>query len=242
MKKSSLNIIVLSIIMLVISSCVNEKKREAEISDIGKEQVEGMSEVLFENDFAEVSKIILAPNEFLTEHDGGERVVYSLSDYSLDWEEKGKSLGTKSRKKGEVHFHKAGDHSAKNNGTTNAEWIVFTRKGWDLPDCGENKVEHDVNDVSPDSSKHLWDNESFKVTKVILPKGQKLPMHSGVNRIVYSLSDYQIMYNSDGGSESDGVKKMKIGDIHWHNACQHSIENTGDSDAEYIVVSYKKKE
>ena len=244
MRKFSLNIIVLSIITLVLSSCGNEKKDESKSSDIEQEMIgkEVKPNVVFENHYAKVSKFTLAPDQFLSTHNSEERVIYSLSDYSLDWEEQGKKLKAKSWKKGDLHFHEAGDHAAKNDGTTTAEWIVFTRKSGNLPDCDENKVEHDVNAVSPDFSKVLLDNENFKVTKVLLPKGEKLPMHAGVNRMIYSLSDYQIMYNSSEASESDGVKQMKAGDVHWHEACQHSIENTGDTDAEYIVVSYKKKE
>ena len=242
MKKSSLNIIVLSIIMLVVSSCGDDKKNESKSAALEEEQVgkEVKPIVVFENEFAKVSKFTLAPDEFLSTHTAEERVIYSLSDYSLDWEEQGEEYGKKSWQKGDVHFHDAGDHAAKNNGTTNAEWIVFTRKGGNLPDCDENTAEHDVSAVSPDYSKLLLDNDHYKVTKVLLPKGKKIPMHAGVNRIIYSLSDYQIMYNSSKGGESDGVKQMKTGDVHWHEACQHAIENTGETDAEYIVVNYKK--
>ena len=241
MKKSSRNIIVLSIIALVLSSCGNEKKKESS-SDIEQEQPgrEATPEVIFENDFALVSKFALSPDEFLSTHQGEERVIYSLSDYSLDWDEKGEKLGTQSRKKGAVHYHEAGEHAAKNNGSTTAEWIVFTRKGENLPDCDAKNEENDVNTVSPDFSKVLLDNENFRITKVILPKGKKTPMHSGVNRIIYSLSDYEINYDTDKGSE--GQKKMKTGDVHWHEACQHALENIGETDAEYLVVNYKKKE
>ncbi len=244
MKKSILNIIVLSIITLVLSSCGNEKKDEPKSPVIEQEQIvkEPIPKVIFENDFAKVSKFILAPDEFIQTHDGEERVIFSLSDYSLDWEEKGEKLGTQSRTKGDVHFHEAGNHAAKNNGTTTAEWIMFSGKAGNLPECDEKDLKNDVNAVSPDFSKVFLDNESFKVTKVLLPKGQKLPMHAGVNRIIYSLSDYQIMYKSDKGSASDGEKQMKKEDVHWHEACQHAIENTGQTDAEFIVVSYKKKQ
>ena len=242
MKKSNRNIIVLSIIALSLSACGNEQTDESKNSVIEQEHVEkeGTSTVVFENDFAKVTKFTLAPDESVPTHNSEERVIYSLSDYSLDWEEQGENLGTKSWKNGDVHFHEAGNHAAKNNGTTTAEWIVFTRKGGDLLDCDGKDVKKDVNAVSPDFSEVLLDNENYKITKVRLPKGEKLPMHSGVNRIIYSLSDYQIKYDTNKGSE--GEKQMKTGDIHWHEACQHAIENTGETDAEYIVVSYKKKE
>jgi hypothetical protein len=38
-----------------------------------------------------------------------------------------------------------------------------------------------------------------------------------------------------------GEKQFKAGDIHWHEACQHALTNTGNSDAKFLVVSLKKK-
>ncbi len=74
-------------------------------------------------------------------------------------------------------------------------------------------------------------------TKVNLPKGESIATHSGINRIVYSLSDYDLKYDSDTEGQVD--KQFKVGDIHWHEACMHSLENNGDTDASYLVVSYK---
>ena len=237
MNKINRSLIILSILTLVLSSCGNENRNEIDGTVVEQEHLdnEANSKVIFENDFAKVTKFTLAPTESLATHNGEERVIYSLSDYSIDWEEQGEKLGAKSRKMGDVHFHEAGTHAAQNNGTTAAEWIVFTRKDGKMSDCDESKVTA----ASPDFSKLLLDNESFSVTKILLPKGMKIPMHSGINRVIYSLSDYKIIYNTNKGSE--GEKQMKAGDIHWHEDCQHAIENIGDTDAEYLVVSYKKK-
>ena len=240
MKKSNLYLLTLtSISFLILSSC-GEKKKKA-VKDTATEEIQSVMEVtpelVFENDYAKVSKISLSPGELLSTHEGENRVIYSLTDYSIDWEEQGKSLGTKKWKKGDVHFHEAGTHAAENNGTTTAEWLVFTRKNTELPECGDNTIENDVNSVSPDFTKVLFDNEFFKITEVNLANGESIPMHSGINRIIYPLSDYQLKYESDKEGRID--KQFKAGDAHWHEACQHALENAGETAARFLVVSYK---
>ncbi len=243
MRKSYLIFILLgSAFLLILSSCANEKKSEAKGSNtkVVQKGKEVSSKVIFENDYAVVLKVSLNSGDFQAAHKGSNRVIYSLSDYSIDWEEHGKKLGDKLWKKGDVHFHEAEKHSSRNNGTTKAEWLVFSKKNQDLPDYSENAIEHDVHSVSSSFVNVLLDNADFKITEVTLPKGGSVPMHSGINRIIYSLSDYQIMYESN--SMSKGEKQFKSGDIHWHEASQHALQNNGETVAKYLVVSYKQND
>jgi len=242
MKTIKLSVLaIISFVLLSLSSCKNDKKTESK-EPVKQEETaisEGEHKIIFENVYAKVSKISLAPGQVQPIHQGGSRVIYALTNFSIDWEEQGKKLGTKTWKKGDVHFHDAGKHAAKNNGTTKAEWLVFTKKNKDLPDSGENTVENDVTSVSPDFSKSLFENEAFKITKVNLPKGESIPKHSGVNRIIYSLSDYTLNYKSDAKGKTD--KAFKSGDMHWHEASQHALQNNGETEAKYLVISYKRK-
>lgn len=242
MEKSYLNLILLScVFMLLLTSCGNEKIEESSNSNSQIEQQgsDVTPEVIFENDYSRVLKVVLSPGESQPAHDGENRVIYSLTDYSIDWKENGENIGTKTWKKGEAHYHESGKHTATNNGTTTAEWLIFAKKNTDLPECGENKIENDVSSVSAEFANVLIDNDEFKVIEVTLPVNAKIPMHSGVNRVIYSLSDYQIMYNST--KEGEIEKTFKSGDIHWHEACQHGLENLGQTEAKYLVVSYKEK-
>lgn len=226
---------------LVFFACKNNEKKDTQISKSSEEiATETTShDVLFENDYAKISKISLAKGEFQPTHKGEIRLIYALTDCSIDWEEKGEKLGTKTWKKGDVHFHEAGTHAAKNNGNTLAEWLIFTKKSAELPKCGENKVENDVTAVSPKFTQTLFENDDFKMTEVNLPIGESIPMHSGINRIIYSLTDYKIIYESNKDEKSE--KQLKKGDVHWHEACQHALLNNGETQAHFLVVNYKQK-
>ncbi|HBH23221.1 MAG TPA: hypothetical protein DDY13_07335 [Cytophagales bacterium] len=242
MKKSNFYIILFSgAFILAFSSCGNKKKNESNNpNSIAEQKVTEVSpQVVFENDYALVSKVSLAPGEFQKVHEGENRVIYSLTDYSIDWEEQGETLGAKSWKKGDVHYHKAGKHSARNNGTTTAEWLVFSKKNTDLPYCEGKTNENDVNSVSAGFTNVLLDNNDFKITEVTLPKGESIAMHSGINRIIYSITEYQIMYKSN--EEGNSKKQFQRGEIHWHDACQHALQNIGETEAKFLVVGYKQK-
>ena len=242
MKILNLNVMVLaSALFLFLSSCGNEKKTEAKDDVMQEEQTstEVTPEVLFENDYAKVSRISLDPGDILPTQEGENRMIYALTDYTIDWEEKGAQIGARSWKKGDVHFHDAGTHAAKNNGTDLAEWLVFSRKENKLPDCGENSLDNDVISVSPDFAKTLFENNDFKITKVNLATGESIPMHSGINRVIYSLSDYKLKYESDTEGTID--KSFKTDEVHWHQACKHALENIGETEAEFLVVSFREK-
>ncbi len=230
----SLGLIVLA---LSLNACGNQEKKNQ--AGAGEEETvkEVMPEVILENDYVKVVKVSLDPGEALASHQGEVRVIYSLTDYSIDWEEQGKQEGNKSWSRGDVHFHEAGQHSAINNGTTTAEWLAFTRKDVALPECGENTIENDVNSVASEFTNLLWDNDNYRITEVGLPIGESIPTHAGINRIIYSLTDYQIMYESN--KEGNSEKKFQAGDVHWHEACQHALQNNGATEANFLVVSYK---
>jgi quercetin dioxygenase-like cupin family protein len=236
--KNSINYLFsLAAFLLLFTACGKQGAQETENADTDMAKIVS-PEVVFENTYSEVVKVSLAPGEALAAHEGAERVIYSLSDYTIDWVEKGRDEGAKSWSEGDVHAHEAGEHSAQNNGNTTAEWLAFVKKEASLPDCADNTLDKDVNSVAADYAEQLFENAYFRVTEVSLPAGASIPMHSGINRIIYSLSDYQILYESD--KEGTVEKSFKSGEVHWHDACQHALENTGETTARFLVVSYKE--
>ena len=241
MKNQILNKLSLLIVAAILLTACDKKKEDNSDKnlDAKKEEVsqEGTKKMIFENDYAKVLKVTLEPNESLALHNGEERLIYSLSDYSINWTEEGNS-GVKAWKEGDVHFHSTGEHAAENTGSVTAEWLVFIKKEAELPDCGENTLDNDVNSVASDFAEKSFDNDMFRVTEVTLPVGESIPMHSGVNRMIYSLTDYKLIYESN--IEEKGEKKFNTGDLHWHKACSHALKNNGKTEAKFLVVAYKK--
>lgn len=71
----------------------------------------------------EVLEITLEPGEGQSVHDGGWRAIYSLGDYTIEWQE-GDELTETSWSAGDVHWHEPGPHAATNAGDSVAQWLV----------------------------------------------------------------------------------------------------------------------
>jgi hypothetical protein len=94
----------------------------------------------------------------------------------------------------------------------------------------------DVIDAHPEHATVAFANDYVEAVVFALEPGDALPLHEGGPRAIYSLSDYTIEW-TEGGQVSE--KSWSEGDIHWHDAVDHSVKNTGDSDARYLVVTRK---
>jgi quercetin dioxygenase-like cupin family protein len=102
----------------------------------------------------------------------------------------------------------------------------------------ENKgqVIEDIVAAHPEHAKVAFENDQVKAVVFSLKPGDALPLHKGGPRAIYALSDYTIEW-TEGGQVSE--KSWSQGDVHWHDAVDHAIKNTGESDALYLVVSRK---
>lgn len=228
---------------MVIAAC---NKADKSTMETGKQETDSIPiahvskepSTIFENDYARVFIESLEPGQQQTEHEGVARVIYSLNDYLIEWNENGQNLGTKEWKMGDVHFHKPGNHFAKNLSNKPAEWLVFVRTTTELPACESMNPKKDATAFNKEFASLLNEDENFKVVKIRLEPGKMIPKHDGLNRLVYSLSDYKLSYTDEKGISND--KEYRKGDMHWHDGCAHSIKNTGTTEAEFILVSFKK--
>lgn len=226
--------------LLLINSCAETRKDKSEADAVDAALTESVEpEIVFENSYVQMVKVHLDPGQRLVSHQGAPRAIYSLADYSLQWEENGQDLGRKSWQKGEVHFHESGIHSAKNIGDQAAVWVAFVHKGNKLPDCPEDLLDKDVNAVSPDYATLMFENDLMRITRVDLPTGASIPRHSGINRLIYSLTDYSLKYEDE--NEEVGIWDFGQDTVHWHEACEHSVENAGEDLVSYLVVAFKDK-
>jgi hypothetical protein len=218
--------------------CGADEPREPEVEvvrDIVAAAPE-MASVVFENDYVRAILFRLQPGDALPEHAGHGRAIYSLSDYRLLWTEAGES-SEKEWRAGQAHWHDALDHAASNIGESEAVFLVVARKDASLPAAADYHVDHDAASTEAGHAHLVFENEHVRITDVTLPPGAAQTPHHGLNRLVYSLSDYSIRYTSDRLDDVEG--SFAAGDAHWHEADEHAVENIGTTEARYVIFQFK---
>jgi hypothetical protein len=184
--------------------------------------------LLIKNDWINIEKIELAPHERRRMHFEGPRLIVSLSDYTIQYSEMGKSPFESSWSRGQVHWHEGSAHSIKNIGRSPARFMVITRTG-ELP----------WNELSETHKEDgQFDNDWVKVSMVSLSPGQQMPKHKGLIRAVIALSDYDIIYNSN--CIKNRQSSIKSESVHLHEADEHMIKNNGVTEARFLIVQFKK--
>lgn len=188
-------------------------------------------EIIFENDYVWVARIKLAPGEGLPTHASGKRFVYPLSGYDVlyiaNYEPE-----QMSKRERQAHFHSAEDHALQNRGKTPAEFVEVILKPAPRPGP-RSMAPCEVAKGSPKNANLAFENNDGRVIEIMLEPGEKLASHFSGNRVVYSLSDYQIRM---GQSEI----RFQKGQAHWHDACEHEVENTGKATARFVVFELKR--
>lgn len=197
----------------------------------------GKTERVFDNEFAEVMRVNLEPDQQLPPHKGNRRVIYSLSDYKIKFVQDGQA-DEKSFQTGDAHYHAGGAHSIMNTGTTRAEFVVFERRAAALPTVPNAETEKTLSDAAGKNVKELLNNNDFQVLEVNLPPKEKLPAHFGLNRAVYSLSSYTIRFDANNAEAPE--QTFNPGDVHFHDANIHTAENVGATPARFLIVKFKK--
>jgi hypothetical protein len=193
--------------------------------------------VKIENDYVKVIEFMLKPGDKLSLHKGGQRAIYSLSDYKLKWTE-GDQETEKEWTKGQAHWHNAIEHAAENIGETDANYLVVTRKEMALPETDDYDIEQDASEFDSEHANIIFENEYVRIIEVKLAAGESQTMHHGINRVIYSLTSYQIKFISDKMEPMD--TKIETGDAHWHTADKHAVENIGETLAHYLIFEFKQ--
>ena len=70
-----------------------------------------------------VLEVQLKPGDGQELHEGGWRVIYSLTDYAIQWRQND-NAEQKVWSAGVVHWHEPAKHVTKNTGITQARWVV----------------------------------------------------------------------------------------------------------------------
>ncbi|MEM8556905.1 MAG: hypothetical protein AAGG50_03585 [Bacteroidota bacterium] len=190
---------------------------------------------LFENDLVHVHSVTLPAGADLAAHEGGERVVYALSDLTLSFTTNGEAA-EHTHEAGGVHYHEAGTHAVVNVGENPAEFLVFERRGGALPEASAPDEMPAAEGVTDDV---IFDNDFAEVHRVTLQPGASLPPHQGFARAVYSLSGYTVEFTDAEGARE---QQYEAGQAHYHDPGDHTVENAGDTVAEFLVVEFKPGE
>ncbi len=83
-------------------------------------------DVLLEEGAFRVAEVALAPGDATGLHEGGYRLIFSLSDYAIGWTERGVAHGDMNWSEGDAHWHEPGLHEAENTGEDVARYLVVT--------------------------------------------------------------------------------------------------------------------
>jgi beta-alanine degradation protein BauB len=98
-------------------------------------------------------------------------------------------------------------------------------------------VAQDPIKVSPHTHKVLLENERVRVMEYRSQPGEKSPMHSYSEVVIYRLSpSYKLKLTfPDGKTE---VIEGKVGDVRWDKGLRE-IENVGNTEAHAVIVELK---
>lgn len=217
-------------IMLFVGGCGQQQEK-----DTTTHQANATDQ--FENEYIKVTEFMLKPGDKLPLHKGDPRAIYALSNFKIKWTE-GDQVSEKEWIKGDVHWHDALEHAVENIGDTDANYLVVSRKELALPEAGDYDIAQDASQLDSEHANSIFENEHIRIIEVKIATGESQPMHHGINRLIYSLTSYQIEYTSEQMDTKNS--KIEAGDIHWHTADKHSVKNNGETLAHYLIFEFKQ--
>ncbi|MEM9996645.1 MAG: hypothetical protein AAF809_03000 [Bacteroidota bacterium] len=205
----------------------------ATASDLGALGSDAVTTVL-ENARVHVHRVALAAGASLPAHDGGERIVYALTDLPALTFEAGGTSEARSFLAGEVRYHEAGVHAVANESDAPAEFVVFERRSGtvaaaDFPPepAGAEGVTDEV----------LFDSDFATVRLVTLEPGASSPSQRNHARAFYVLAGDTVTFTVPDGSQ---MERFQAGQAHYREPGDFRTEIAGDAGAEFLVVAFKR--
>jgi uncharacterized RmlC-like cupin family protein len=191
--------------------------------------------VIFQNEYVTISRVTLKPGEKTSQHTTGDRLIYSLSTYTLAYHWDNRTAAEK-RKEGDFHFHPSGPHAEENTGKTTASFLIAERTATPLPGLDVSGI--DMAKASPFNTRVLFDREMAKVFEVTLPPKDAVSMHLGLHRLVYALTPFELTVTTPDGKTV--TERGKKGSLSWHAAGLHAVENRSSSVIRFLVFAFKR--
>ena len=238
MKAVRIFIILSAALILFIACDKQESKSKNEYHYQTINEIDTLhTKVIYANEFARVVRLDLHSQESIPMHNTEPRLVYILNDYQITLHENGKDTVLQ-RKQGEIHWHGSQAHSWTNTGDNIASCLIISRTDKMLPDYAASNLEHDVAHVENVNSQLLFENDYVRTVKVTLPVGGEIPTHEGINRLMIALNNFDIELTT-----ADNVSlplSLTTEEARWFLQGEHSIKNIGETEAEYLIISFKK--
>ena len=220
--------VLIAVVALAISCGPADQPAAVTVQDDIVKAAQDRARLLLENDHLSAVMFTLPPQSELPMHRGGDRVVYSLSDYKLQFRPEAGEPVVRDFRQGEAHWHTAGAHAIRNVGATNAEYLVVTRKGAN-PTAG---VTSNLAELKPEQARVILENQDAKVIDVSLKPGEAQPMHKGAARLIYSMTPLNLKFASAAGKSESAYS---AGEVHYHPGGDHQVANVSKEPARYII-------
>ena len=92
--------------------------------------------------------------------------------------------------------------------------------------------------VDPKHYKVVLNNEHVRIMDVRIKPGEKTPMHSHPNHAIYPLTGGTMKFTLADGKTNTAT--AKAGQVVWHNAETHTVENVGKTETHGLDIELKK--
>jgi quercetin dioxygenase-like cupin family protein len=92
--------------------------------------------------------------------------------------------------------------------------------------------------VDPANFKVVLDTKQVRVMDVRIKPGEKTPMHSHPNHVIYSFTGGTTKFTLADGMTNTAT--AKAGQAIWHDAETHTVENVGKSETHVLDIELKK--
>ena len=92
--------------------------------------------------------------------------------------------------------------------------------------------------VAPKQYKAIFNNDRVRVLEIRIKPGEKSPMHSHPDYLVYSMGPAKVKFTGTDGKTRDVT--MKAGECRWIKGETHAAENTGKTDIHVLNIEFKK--
>lgn len=92
--------------------------------------------------------------------------------------------------------------------------------------------------LSPNKYKVILDNDKVRVLDVRLKAGDKSPMHSHPNHVIYSLTGGTVKFMLADGKTNTAT--IRAGQAVWHNAETHTVENVGKNETHVLDIELRR--